>query len=64
MNYSQACSPPCKGGVAAPLKKGPVPNRRGRGGRSEVTLRQYVLERGVSATTPTAPFKDGFAAFY
>src|SRR2546430_10175142 len=36
--YRQAHSPPCKGGVDAPSKNGPVPKRRGRGGRSRVTL--------------------------
>ena len=46
------------------LQSGVFPSLQRRGGRSQVTLRQCVLERGVSATTPTAPFKGGFAAFY
>jgi hypothetical protein len=33
-----------KEGVAAPLKNGPVPKRRGRGGRSRVTLRKAFLK--------------------
>src|SRR5437660_1062337 len=37
--FRRAYSPPCKGGVAAPSKNGPVPKRRGRGGRSRVTFR-------------------------
>ena len=36
-------SPPWKGGVAAPVKNGPVPKRRGRGGRSQVTLWERVF---------------------
>src|SRR6266446_4271827 len=42
--FRRAYSPPCKGGVAAPSKNGPVPKRRGRGGRSRVTFRNAFLK--------------------
>src|SRR5919108_752547 len=32
-SVAAAHSPPCKGGVAAPSKNGPIPKRRGRGGQ-------------------------------
>src|SRR5207237_9586150 len=34
----------CQGGVAAPSRNGPVPKRRGRGGRSRVTFRNAFLK--------------------
>src|SRR2546421_8544715 len=42
--FRRAYSPPCKGGVAAPSKNGPVPKRRRRGGRSRVAFRNAFLK--------------------
>src|SRR5919108_3590741 len=70
-SVAAAHSPPCKGGVAAPSKNGPVPKRRGRGGQfgeifrptrfAELLLRLRPIGLALRAT-PSAAF-GGFATF-
>jgi len=57
MNYGQAHSPPCKGGVAAALiKVAKPPNRRRRGGQFGEMFRP---EDFAELTTPSAPLWNG-----
>src|ERR671924_199214 len=53
-SVAAAHSPPCKGGVAAPSKNGPIPKRRGRGGQFGQMFRP---EDVAELTTPSAALR-------